>query len=66
MKRWRFRSSSASPCSTWGNARGLPEGLAVAAPPPEPGLIEPRVEALIKATGIDFRIGGSRAFYVLG
>jgi antirestriction protein ArdC len=42
---------------------GLPEDLAVAAPPPEPGLIEPKVEALIKATGIDFRIGGSRAFY---
>jgi len=43
---------------------GLPENLVVAAPPPEPGLIEPRVEALIKATGIDFRIGGSRAFYM--
>ena len=42
---------------------GLPENLAVAAPPPEPGLIEPTVEALIKTTGIDFRIGGSRAFY---
>src|SRR3982074_62443 len=39
---------------------GLPENLAVAAPLPEPGLIEPRVEALITATGIDFRIGGSR------
>ena len=33
------------------------------APPPLPGLIEPRVEALIKATGIDFRIGGNRALY---
>lgn len=43
---------------------GLPEGIAVAAPPPEPGLIDPTVEALIKATRIDFRIGGSRAFYV--
>jgi len=43
---------------------GLPENLAVAAPPPEPGLIEPRVEALIKASGINFRIGGDRAFYV--
>jgi len=43
---------------------GLPEDLAVAAPPPAPGLIEPRVEALIKASGIDFRIGGDRAFYV--
>src|SRR5580692_6520826 len=38
---------------------GLPEDLAVAAPPPEPGLIEPAVEALIKASGVDFRIGGS-------
>ena len=43
---------------------GLPENLAAAAAPPEPGLIQPRVEALIKATGIDFRIGGNRAFYV--
>jgi antirestriction protein ArdC len=43
---------------------GLPENLALPAPPPEPSLIEPKVEALIKATGIDFRIGGSRAFYV--
>src|SRR5579884_4056255 len=43
---------------------GLPDDLAVAPPAPEPGLIEPRVEALIKATGIDFRIGGDRAFYV--
>ena len=42
----------------------LPDGLADAPPAPEPGLIEPRVEALIKATGIDFRIGGDRAFYV--
>lgn len=43
---------------------GLPENLVVAAPPPEPGLIEPQVEALIKASRIDFRIGGSRAFYM--
>jgi antirestriction protein ArdC len=43
---------------------GLPEEIAVAGPPPEPGLIEPTVEAMIKATGIDFRIGGRRAFYV--
>ncbi|MGY4362981.1 antirestriction protein ArdC [Bradyrhizobium sp. i1.7.7] len=27
-------------------------------------MIEPTVDALIKATGIDFRIGGNRAFYV--
>jgi antirestriction protein ArdC len=43
---------------------GLSDGIAAATPPPEPGLIEPRVEALIKATGIDFRIGGTFAFYV--
>jgi antirestriction protein ArdC len=41
----------------------LSEELAVVVPPP-PGLIEPKVEALIKATGIDFRIGGDRALYV--
>ncbi len=43
---------------------GLPDDIAVVAPPPPLGLIEPRVEELIKATGIDFRIGGNRAFYV--
>src|SRR5229473_4760124 len=42
----------------------LPAEIATAAPPPPPGMIEPRVEALIKATGIDFRIGGNRAFYI--
>src|SRR6516225_796199 len=42
----------------------LPDEIATAAPPPPPGLIEPTVEALIKATGIDFSIGGNRAFYV--
>jgi antirestriction protein ArdC len=41
----------------------LPDQIATAAPPPPLGTIEPRVEALIKATGIDFRIGGNRAFY---
>jgi antirestriction protein ArdC len=44
--------------------RGPARGTAVTAPPPAPGLIEPTVEALIKTTGIDFRIGGSRAFYM--
>jgi antirestriction protein ArdC len=42
---------------------GLPDEIATAAPPPPPGLVEPEVEALIKATGITFRIGGDRAFY---
>ncbi|MDX8449383.1 ArdC family protein [Mesorhizobium captivum] len=43
---------------------GLPEDIAVEVPPPPPGMIEPTVDALIKATGIDFRIGGDRAYYV--
>jgi antirestriction protein ArdC len=42
---------------------GLPADIATTVPPPLPGMIEPTVEALIKATGIDFRIGGNRAFY---
>ncbi len=42
---------------------GLPENIAPAPPVPEAAQIEPKVEALIKATGIDFRIGGNRAFY---
>lgn len=41
----------------------LPDGNAAAAPPPSAGLIEPTVDALIKASGIPFRIGGDRAFY---
>ena len=41
----------------------LPDGIATAAPPPPVGLIEPTVDALIKASGIPFRIGGDRAFY---
>ena len=43
---------------------GLPDDIEAAVPPPPPGMIEPQVEALIKATGIDFRVGGDRAFYV--
>jgi len=42
---------------------GLPDEIATVAPPPPPGTIEPRVEALIKATGIEVRIGGNRALY---
>jgi antirestriction protein ArdC len=41
----------------------LPGEIATAAPPPPPGLIEPTVDTLIKATGITFHIGGDRAFY---
>jgi antirestriction protein ArdC len=54
----RFTVFNAAQCE------GLPEDVAIVAPPPPPGLIEPQVEALIHATGIDFRIGGDRAFYV--
>jgi antirestriction protein ArdC len=42
----------------------LPDEIATVAPPPPPSTIEPRVVTLIKATGIDFRIGGNRAFYM--
>jgi antirestriction protein ArdC len=41
----------------------LPVDIATVAPLPPPGMIEPQVEALIKATGINFRIGGNHAFY---
>jgi antirestriction protein ArdC len=42
---------------------GLPADVSTAALPPTEGLIVPQVEALIAATGADFRIGGDRAFY---
>ncbi|MBQ8101707.1 MAG: DUF1738 domain-containing protein [Afipia sp.] len=42
---------------------GLPEEIAASIVPPPPGQIEPRAEALIAATGADFRIGGARAYY---
>lgn len=54
----RFTVFNAAQCE------GLPEDVAIVAPPPPPGLIEPAVESLIRATRIDFRIGGNRAFYV--
>lgn len=53
----RFTVFNAAQCDD------LPEDVAIVAPPPPPGLIEPQVEALIRATGIYFRIGGDRAFY---
>lgn len=45
---------------------GLPERIAAPAPPVPEGLILPEAEALIAATGADFRIGGDRAFYAPG
>jgi antirestriction protein ArdC len=53
----RFTVFNAAQCD------GLPDDVAIVAPPPPPGLIEPQVEALIRATGIDFRMGGDRAYY---
>ena len=41
----------------------LPPELTSAPPPVPEGLILPHAEALIRATGIDFRIGGDRAYY---
>src|SRR5260370_10528170 len=42
---------------------GFPEQIAASVVPPPPGQIEPQAEALIAATGADFRIGGARAYY---
>ena len=41
----------------------LLDGLATVPPPVAEGLILPQAEALIAATGADFRVGGDRAFY---
>jgi antirestriction protein ArdC len=41
----------------------LPAELSSSPPPVPDGLILPHAEALIAATGADFRIGGERAFY---
>ena len=41
----------------------LPPGLTSTPAPLPDGLILPHAEALISATGIEFRIGGERAFY---
>jgi len=42
---------------------GLPDDLATAPPPVPEGLILPEVEALIRASGADLRLGGDKAFY---
>ena len=43
---------------------GLPDEIAIPPSLPEPSLIEPCVEALIKGTAIDFHVGGDRAYYL--
>ncbi len=45
---------------------GLPERLAAAAPPLPERETMPVAEALITATGADFRIGGAKAYYAPG
>ncbi len=45
---------------------GLPAALTADAPPAPEGLILPQAEALIRATGAKFRIGGGEAFYSPG
>ncbi|AFK54065.1 ArdC family protein [Tistrella mobilis] len=42
---------------------GLPDDLVTAPPPVPDGLILPEVEALIRASGADLRLGGDKAFY---
>ena len=53
----RFTVFNADQCEN------LPGELTVAPAPVPKGLILPRAEALIAATGADFRIGGDSAFY---
>jgi antirestriction protein ArdC len=53
----RFTVFNAAQCD------GLPGDLAVIPPPLPEGLILPEVEALIRASGADLRLGGDRAFY---
>ena len=54
----RFTVFNASQCD------GLREGVGVDAPPLPPREVVPVAEKLIAASGVDFRIGGGRAFYV--
>lgn len=53
----RFTVFNAEQCE------GLPEGIGVPASPPALELILPDADRLIEATGVDFRIGGARAYY---
>src|SRR3546814_18798559 len=42
---------------------GLPDDIAPTPPPVPEGLILPHVEALIRASGADLRLGGNEAYY---
>jgi antirestriction protein ArdC len=54
----RFTVFNAAQCD------GLPDHLALAPPPADMSLVLPRVDELIRASGVDFRIGGDAAFYL--
>jgi antirestriction protein ArdC len=54
----RFTVFNAAQCEN------LPDEVAIDPPAPALHLVEPKVEALIRATKIDFRIGGDSAFYM--
>lgn len=45
---------------------GLPDRLSAPPSPIPEGLIVPEVEALIRASGVDLRLGGDKAFYAPG
>lgn len=53
----RFTVFNAEQCE------GLPEGIGVPVAPPALELILPQAERLIEAVGVDFRVGGARAYY---
>ena len=53
----RFTVFNADQCEA------LPEGVTVAPPPVDTSLILPQAEELIRATAVDIRIGGDKAYY---
>lgn len=53
----RFTVFNAEQCE------GLPDGIGVPVAPPDLELILPQADRLIEASGVDFRIGGARAYY---
>ena len=57
------RSSNDSRSSTPRNATACPTISSLSPPPVPEGLIIPEVEALIRASGADLRLGGDKAFY---
>ena len=56
----RFTVFSTNQCEN------LPEDFATAPPPVPEGLILPEVEALIRGSCVDLRLGGDKAYYAVG